>query len=100
MKPQRILPIVFFALVVALFSGYFLTRATNNPAIAPEGEPKPYVNLQGYMSQQVVWSQCEEKFECAKVKVPLDYSNPGARAITLSVIRLKTADQKIRSVPY
>ena len=94
MKPQRILPIVFFALVVALFSGYFLTRATNNPAIAPEGEPKPYVNLQGYMSQQVVWSQCEEKFECAKVKVPLDYSNPGARAITLSVIRLKTADQK------
>ena len=78
MKPQRILPIAFFMIVVALFSAYFLTRGTTNPATAPTGEAKPFLNLQGYMTQVLSWKKCDSGFECTTVRVPLDYSNPGA----------------------
>ena len=96
MKPQRILPIAFFMIVVALFSAYFLTRGTNNPAMAPKGEAKPFLNLQGYMTQSLSWKKCDSGFECTTVRVPLDYANPGAKAITLSVIRHNASDRKHR----
>jgi len=95
-KPQRILPIAFFMIVVALFSAYFLTRGTTNPATSPSGEAKPFLNLQGYMTQTLSWEKCDIGFECTMVRVPLDYANPGAKAITLSVVRHKATDKAHR----
>jgi pimeloyl-ACP methyl ester carboxylesterase len=95
-KPQRILPIAFFMIVVALFSAYFLTRATTNPAKSPTGEAQPFLNLQGYMTQTLSWEKCETGFECTTVRVPLDYANPGAKAITLSVVRHLARDKAQR----
>lgn len=49
---------------------------------APQGE-----GLAGYLAQQVSWSDCASGMECARVLVPLDYADPGAQAITLSLTR-------------
>ena len=43
-----------------------------DPAVI-QGVP---ANLSGFYSQAVTWSSCEKTFQCAKVKVPLDYANP------------------------
>lgn len=46
--------------------------------------------LLSYYDQQVRWEGCGGKFDCTKVKVPLDYQNPGGDSIELDVVRLKT----------
>lgn len=50
-------------------------------AAAPAG-------LRSFYSQQLAWSRCEGNFECAKVKVPLDYSKPDGDTIELAAIKL------------
>lgn len=53
---------------------------------------------------KINWSSCYREFgypfECATVQVPLDYSNPGAAAISIAVIRLPAGDpaNKIGSI--
>ncbi|MFZ0529582.1 MAG: alpha/beta hydrolase [Propionicimonas sp.] len=42
--------------------------------------------LSGYVTQQLDWNACDED-ECAQVLVPLDYADPSAAAITLSLKR-------------
>ena len=38
-------------------------------------------------SGRVSWNACGDGFECASINVPLDYSKPGGRKISLSLIR-------------
>src|SRR5262245_6795281 len=44
----------------------------------------------------IQWKSCHQStgfpFECARVKVPLDYSDPQGRTISLSVVRLPAMD--------
>lgn len=57
---------------------------------APAGD-----DLSGYLSQNVQWKPCDP-FECASIKVPLDYGAPGKQAITLTMARQKaTATPKL-----
>jgi len=42
--------------------------------------------LSGYLKQSVEWSPCDED-ECARILAPLDYANPAAAAVTLSLRR-------------
>ncbi len=51
-------------------------------------------DLRSYYSQQVDWTSCETGFECATVKVPLDYSNPDGERIGIEAIRLPTSGTK------
>ena len=48
----------------------------------------------------IPWSPCREgsgfPFECARVQVPLDYSNPQAGTISLALIRLPASDPAAR----
>ncbi|MFF2246272.1 alpha/beta hydrolase [Arthrobacter sp. NPDC058130] len=51
--------------------------------------------LRSYYSQQVDWKQCEGgAFQCAKIKVPLDYSKPDGDRIELAAIKLATKGEK------
>jgi pimeloyl-ACP methyl ester carboxylesterase len=52
-------------------------------ATAPKGE-----GLSGYLLQKIKWLKCSGG-ECAKVLAPLDYSDPSAQALTLSLKRIK-----------
>ncbi|EIN12406.1 hypothetical protein PUNSTDRAFT_130657 [Punctularia strigosozonata HHB-11173 SS5] len=38
--------------------------------------------------EKLVWHPCEEKFECAKLSVPLDYSNPSGKKASLALIKV------------
>ncbi len=43
--------------------------------------------LAPYYGQQLTWTACETSFECTTVRAPLDWADPGAAEISLSVIR-------------
>ena len=61
------------------------SEPTNTQAAPPEDVP---AELRPFYEQQPRWSDCGGDFECANVKVPLDYAKPGDRTIELAVIRL------------
>jgi pimeloyl-ACP methyl ester carboxylesterase len=56
--------------------------------------------LSVYYRQSVTWSPCQGSsdplLQCATVKVPLDYSTPAKRSITLAVDRLASPDPSLR----
>ncbi|WP_374200356.1 alpha/beta hydrolase [Arthrobacter sp. M4] len=56
-------------------------------ASAPKG-------LEEFYSQRVDWTSCEKGFQCANIKVPLDYSKPDAGNITIAAIRLASKGTK------
>lgn len=60
------------------------SSATADPSIAAAAPAE----LRSFYSQQLKWSACEGDFQCAKVKVPLDYSKPDGDTIELAVIKL------------
>jgi len=70
------------------------STSTVDPSIAASA-PK---GLEKFYSQSVEWSSCEDGFHCAKVQVPLDYANPGAGDISLSIIKLPSTSNKQGSV--
>lgn len=87
----------FLAVVLAIFVGIVATlgyrvitadsidRSSPEPsqsAVVPAGD-----GLEGYYSQQLEWSECNDGFECAKFNVPIDYANPANGAMQISVIR-------------
>jgi pimeloyl-ACP methyl ester carboxylesterase len=67
---------------------------------ANPGQPDPAIaaaapaELRSFYSQQVNWTPCEEDFECAKIKVPLDYSKPDGDSIEIAAIKLPTKSAK------
>ena len=58
--------------------------STPNPEIADAAPAE----LRSYYTQQVEWAPCESDFECAKIKVPLDYSKPDGESIEIAALRL------------
>ncbi|MFI0419591.1 alpha/beta hydrolase [Spongiactinospora sp. 9N601] len=59
------------------------------PAVpAPDAGSAPSAGLAPYYAQRPAWKDCGQGFQCAKVRVPLDYDDPDGRQITLAVNRL------------
>ena len=52
------------------------------------GATNEFSDLNSYYAQQLSWKGCSDGFECSTLQVPLDYSNPGVKAISLSLVRL------------
>ena len=69
--------------------------STSAPA-SPTTPPSP--DLAKYYSQKLSWSACGGSFECAKLTVPLDYSQPGKDDIQIAVIRLKASGHRLGSL--
>lgn len=65
-------------------------------AKSAQGTPDPSIaaaapdELRSFYSQQLSWSRCEGDFQCATVKVPLDYSKPDGDTIELAALKLAT----------
>ncbi|MET9947572.1 alpha/beta hydrolase [Streptomyces sp. NPDC006341] len=62
-------------------------------------------DLSAFYEQEVTWRACPAQevpadapkgFQCATVRVPLDYSRPGGRSISVAVNRLPAADKARR----
>ena len=58
--------------------------ATADPSIAAAAPAE----LRSFYSQQLSWTRCEGTFQCAKVKVPLDYSKPDGDTIEIAALKL------------
>ncbi|MEV8535819.1 alpha/beta fold hydrolase [Streptomyces sp. NPDC051211] len=76
-------------------------------AVAGRAAPDPRSDLRPFHEQKIVWRACPAdevpdevagflRFECAVVKVPLDYSRPDGKTIDIAVNRLPASDKKQR----
>ena len=76
--------------------------ATTPPASSTSASPSSSASgsvdpaLASFYGQKLAWAGCGGGFQCAKLTVPLDYADPTGPTITLSVLRLRTADQAHR----
>ena len=80
-----------------------------SPATASASAPVP-AGLESFYSQKVSWYACDKKgmdeaksgkdagFTCAKVKVPLDYDNPGGETIEIAVKKRAAGGESIGSL--
>ena len=59
-------------------------------AAAPEG-------LKDFYSQDVVWEPCEDKLQCAKIKVPLDYAKPDGDTIEIAALKISSTGARSRA---
>ncbi|MER5639805.1 alpha/beta hydrolase [Kitasatospora sp. NPDC002227] len=89
LRHRRTIPALTVGAVAAVLAG--LTPATASAA----GDP-----LQRYDRQRLRWERCDPgkpaTFECAKVKVPLDYGDPGGRQLDLAISRVKAGKPQER----
>jgi pimeloyl-ACP methyl ester carboxylesterase len=63
---------------------------------APVLQPLPAAipaALQRYYTQKLSWHSCDSGFQCATMKVPLDYAHPTAGDISLTMARHKAGGQ-------
>lgn len=72
-----------------------------DPGVTPDGfvAPPAGEGLSGYLAQQPEWQDCGNSLQCATIRVPLDYADPTAQAITLSLARRPaTAEPRLGSL--
>lgn len=70
---------------------------TRSPPQPPTAMPPAPQGLQRFYDQKVSWRSCSDGFECATVKVPLDYAKPSGDTVPLAVSR-RPADDPDRRV--
>lgn len=61
------------------------------PSVSAASLPPVPTGLADYYAQRLAWSTCQGGFDCAVMRVPLDYAQPAGESIDISLIRLKSA---------
>jgi pimeloyl-ACP methyl ester carboxylesterase len=72
------------------------TLENSQPAGPPVPTDLPHIDpatLQGYYTQKLAWQPCVKGFQCASLRVPLDYALPGGTTIELTVVRDPTSSK-------
>ena len=60
----------------------------------PTAAPSPNdAALARFYDQQLTWSNCGGRFECATLTVPLTYEQPDGETIDIDVVKLPAEDQ-------
>ncbi|MEU9984213.1 alpha/beta hydrolase [Streptomyces sp. NPDC050856] len=81
MRSQRFAPLIAAGVLASLLPALV-------PAAQASAAPVPQ-----YLQQKPAWHRCDPEqpaaFQCATIKVPLDYRKPAGRKIDLSISRLK-----------
>jgi pimeloyl-ACP methyl ester carboxylesterase len=62
------------------------------PTVSASATEAPAADLAGYYGQRLTWSGCSS-FECAKLRVPVDYADPASGDIELALLRVRASDQ-------
>ncbi|MEU1373759.1 alpha/beta hydrolase [Streptomyces triculaminicus] len=96
MRTRRIAPLLT-AGIAAVASLSALTPATAFPTSGASTAEDP---LRQYTQQRLTWRRCDANgpaaFQCATVKVPLDYGDPGGKKLDIAISRLKAGSAKER----
>lgn len=65
------------------------------PALTPAAASAAENPLPQHLKQRPAWHRCSSatpaSFQCATIKVPLDYSRPGGKKIDLAISRIKAS---------
>ena len=86
--------------VILLFITAFVSFQENrsqepSAASTPSLNPADPMDLTGFYSQKLNWSNCGDGFDCANLAVPLNYEKPFEKIISISVIRLKAKENTL-----
>lgn len=97
-RPLRRLPLTAAAAILGLLLSSCSVIAPEKPvatSAAPEIVGEVPAELADFYTQEVTWSSCNGGFQCAEVKVPMDYAAPKKDSIKLSVIRLPATGKRL-----
>ena len=70
------------------------TPSDSTSSAAPAPTDSAGASLAAFYGQKLAWTGCGGDFQCAKLRVPLDYAAPTGASIQLALIRLRTASDK------
>ncbi|MEV7905740.1 alpha/beta hydrolase [Streptomyces anulatus] len=91
-RSRRLVPLLALSITATLAPALATSTATAAPAATPPSAGKSV--LDRYAKQKPQWKRCETDapatFQCATIKVPLDYRKPGGERIDLAISRIKT----------
>lgn len=104
MRRRRLAPLLAVTLTATLAPALGTSTANASPAAAPSvasssAAASPAARsgtLAPYTKQKPKWKRCDADapadFQCATIKVPLDYRAPGGKRIDLAISRIRTAE--------
>jgi pimeloyl-ACP methyl ester carboxylesterase len=81
-------------LAIAVATALILTGCSSTDK-AEINEP-PFSALAEYEQQRLAWSDCYDYYECAELRVPIDYQDLSVGTFRLSVLRAAAKDQDRR----
>lgn len=98
---RRLVPLLAVGLTATLVPALATSTATAAPAAFPSASSPAGASpsagkdaLHRYAQQKPRWKRCEAaapaEFQCATIKVPLDYRKPGGDRIDLAISRIRT----------
>ncbi|GBQ03155.1 hypothetical protein SSP531S_46230 [Streptomyces spongiicola] len=100
MRSRRIAPVLAVSAVAALVPAFTPATASAASAASTPRVPAAADPLKRYTQQKPRWKRCGARtpagFQCATVKVPLDYARPGGKKIDIAVSRMKATSAKER----
>ncbi|MEV7084934.1 alpha/beta hydrolase [Streptomyces sp. NPDC093085] len=96
MRRRRLAPLLAVSVTATLAPVLATSTATAAPAAAPSAAASSAAGkgaLDRYTRQKPEWKRCGDgtpaEFECATVKVPLDYQDPGGARIDVAISRIR-----------
>ena len=73
-------------------------RSSDAPSQEAGQSPAVPVGLASYYGQRLAWSSCQGSFECAELRVPLDYARPAGTSIRLALLRVRSTGKRLGSM--
>ncbi|MCX9191443.1 proteinase [Carbonactinospora thermoautotrophica] len=95
---RRRLGAALTAVLTAALAGTGLAACDSPSGSQGKLRSTPSAELGRFYEQQLRWSACGGRFECAKLEVPLDYAAPQGKTIRISVVRRPATGKRIGSL--
>lgn len=86
------------AAMLALTMGALTACVQQEPKVKPTAIAKPIQtqqppNLEEFYQQELEWEGCQTGFECAQLRVPLDYDNPNSGEAQIALRRMSSGNE-------
>ncbi|MGW6057277.1 alpha/beta hydrolase [Streptomyces sp. NPDC055189] len=96
MQRRPLVPLLAVSLLAALAPGLAAAAPAAATPSARSAAPASADALRPYTRQKPAWKRCDADkpaaFQCATLKVPLDYRKPGGKTTDVAISRLRTSD--------
>jgi pimeloyl-ACP methyl ester carboxylesterase len=99
-RSRRALTTGAAAVVLLMLTGCgLLPQPTEPPGSGNAADSGPVdPALKSYYAQDVVWEDCEQQLQCAKIEVPMDYAKPDGERIRIAAIRSSAGNDSKGSI--